>query len=69
MARDPDAWFRQPVLWLGAVILAASLFACVVTIVLAMRHADSPIETAGGSVIKIPSGPRADSRPAEREAR
>ena len=38
------AWYRQPVLWLGAVILGASLAGCIFTIVLSSRHADVPLE-------------------------
>jgi len=41
-----DAWYRQPVLWLGAVIFAASLAGCIWTIVLGSRHADLPLEMA-----------------------
>jgi hypothetical protein len=33
--RDPDAWFRQPVVWIGAAVFAASLLGCVVMIVIA----------------------------------
>ena len=36
-------WFRQPLLWLGALILLASLLGCIATIVLAWHHADVPI--------------------------
>lgn len=38
------AWYRQPVLWLGATIFAASLAGCVWTIVLGARHADMPVQ-------------------------
>jgi hypothetical protein len=40
------AWYRQPVLWLGAGILIASLAGCVWMIVLGARHADVPVEGA-----------------------
>jgi hypothetical protein len=52
--RGARAWFRQPVVWLGAVILVASVIGCVATIVLAWRHADTPVETTGGNVMKVP---------------
>ncbi|HET6805849.1 MAG TPA: hypothetical protein VFH59_10465 [Frateuria sp.] len=39
------AWYRQPVLWLGAAILVASLAGCVWMIVLGSRHADLPLQT------------------------
>ena len=48
-AYDAGAWFRQPVVWLGATILLASLLGCIVTIVLAWHYADTPIDTSGGS--------------------
>lgn len=41
---NAGAWYRQPVLWLGAAILAASLAGCVWMIVLGARHADVPLE-------------------------
>ena len=45
---------RQPIFWVGAAILVAALVACVVTIVLAARHADAPVETTGVRVMKVP---------------
>ena len=54
MNRPRDAWFRQPVVWLGALILLASLAGCAVMIMLASRHADAPVEAGGGSVLKVP---------------
>ena len=62
-------WSRQPVLWLGALILVMSLLGCIATIVLAWRHADLPIETTGSSVMRVPSGHQPDVRPAERGVR
>jgi hypothetical protein len=44
--RDEGAWFRQPVLWIGAAIFVATLLGCVVTIVLATRNADAPASAA-----------------------
>jgi hypothetical protein len=38
------AWYRQPVIWLGAAILAASLAGCVWMIVLGARYADRPLQ-------------------------
>ena len=37
------AWFRQPVIWLGALILAATIAACIATIALAFLHPDEPL--------------------------
>jgi len=49
-----EAWHRQPVLWLGLAIFAASLAGCVWMIVLGARHADVPLPTAGGEIMKVP---------------
>ena len=51
---DSGAWFRQPVVWVGAAILFASIAGCIVTILVAARYADTPVETAGGTVFKVP---------------
>ena len=48
-------WYRQPVAWLAALIFLASLLACIVTIVLATRNADAPVETSGPRVLKVPT--------------
>lgn len=53
-SRDAEAWFEQPLVWLGAAILLASVAACIVAIVLAMRHADTPVETGSGNVLNVP---------------
>ena len=53
-SREATSWARQPVVWLGAAILLATVIGCVTTIVLASRHADTPVETGGGSVLKVP---------------
>jgi len=67
--RPRDAWFRQPVVWLGGLILAASLAGCVAMIVLASRHADAPVETGGGSVMKVPLQRAAGATPGEHAPR
>jgi len=53
-ATPSEAWYRQPVLWLGLAIFAASLAGCVWMIVLGARHADTPLPTAGGEIMKVP---------------
>ena len=40
---NAERWFRQPLVWLGALIFLASLLGCIATIVVAWRHADVPI--------------------------
>lgn len=53
-ARETGAWFRQPVFWLAVAVFIASLGACIVTIVLAARHPDAPVETGGGKLMGMP---------------
>jgi hypothetical protein len=57
------------VVWLGALILAASIVGCVVTIVLAWRFPDPPVGVDGGKTTSIPQRHSADSTPATREVR
>ena len=52
--RDANAWSRQPVVWLGAAILAASILGCVVMIVVALRFPDPPVDTHRGQAMKVP---------------
>ena len=42
-AHGAGKWFRQPLLWVGALIFVMSLLGCIATIVLAWRHADVPL--------------------------
>ena len=51
-ARSAGAW-RQPVVWLGVAIFVAALAACIVTIVIASRHADVPVDPAAIRVMAI----------------
>jgi hypothetical protein len=61
------AWYRQPVLWLGLVLFAASLGGCVLMIVLGARHADAPLATPAGQVFKVPLAEPAPPRDAQAE--
>ena len=52
---DPSAaWYRQPIVWLGAVIMAATIAACIATITLAWLHPDEPLPTRTTEVMKVP---------------
>lgn len=59
------AWYRQPVLWLGALLFAASLAGCVWMIVLGARHADAPVAT-GAQIFKVPVARPATTPPREK---
>jgi hypothetical protein len=59
------AWYRQPVLWLGAAILLASLAGCIWMIVLGARHADTPVETSSrAGVFGVPAHAHSSRGPA-----
>ncbi len=47
-------WYRQPVLWLGALIFVASLVGCVWMIVLGAHHADEPLSDTGATILGMP---------------
>lgn len=59
-ASPRDAWYRQPILWLGAAILVAALAACIWTIVIAYRYPPVPIERSQETLLGVPL----DSAPA-----
>lgn len=48
MPRPPadrsGAWYRQPVLWLGAAVFAASMAGCIWIIVVGARYDDVPVD-------------------------
>jgi hypothetical protein len=59
-------WHRQPVLWLGLVLFAASIAGCAWMIVLGARHADTPLPIAGGEIMKMPLARPAATAPERR---
>jgi hypothetical protein len=56
------AWYRLPILWLGALIFGASVAGCVLMILLGSRHADEPLPDAGMTLLKMPLGSPAPPR-------
>jgi hypothetical protein len=56
-------WYRQPVAWLGALVLLASLAAVAATIVVAQRFEDEPLPVAGERILKAPVTRPADPAP------
>ena len=68
------AWYRQPVLWLGAAIFVASLAGCIATIVVSSRHVDAPVQDAHPhTLLDMPvhahEKPAARDKPAMQDAR
>ncbi|OOG38532.1 MULTISPECIES: hypothetical protein [unclassified Rhodanobacter] len=64
-ARDlssASSWYRQPVLWLGVVVFAASMAGCVWLIVVSSRHADIPVDTSH-TVFGVPSSSHSSNGP------
>ncbi|KQZ77803.1 hypothetical protein ASD55_08080 [Rhodanobacter sp. Root561] len=41
-----SAWYRQPIVWLGAFVFVASIAGCVWLIVVGTRYADTPLDTS-----------------------
>ncbi len=65
LARDGGgAWYRQPIVWLGAAVLAVSIAGCVWLIVVAERHADPPLPLDGLQILKMPLTRALPHRPA-----
>lgn len=56
-------WYQQPVLWLGVAVFIASLAGCVWMIVLGVRHADTPVDTAH-TVFGVPVSSHTSATPA-----
>lgn len=49
-----SAWYRQPIVWVGAAVLAASLAGCVWLIVVAERYADPALPATELQILKMP---------------
>jgi hypothetical protein len=58
------AWYRQPVVWLGALVFVASIAGCVWLIMAGMRHADTPVATSRANVFGVPASPHRAPQPA-----
>lgn len=50
-----ERWYRSPILWLGAAFFVASLAGCIVTILLALEHADTPLAIQGERLLNVPA--------------
>lgn len=48
------AWYRQPIVWVAAAVLGASIAGCVWLIVVAERYADPPLPATGMQILKMP---------------
>jgi len=50
----PGAWYQQPIVWLGAAVLGASIAGCAWLIIVAERYADPPLPVPGLQILKMP---------------
>lgn len=50
-----STWYHQPVVWLGALILVATIGGCLWLITLAIRHTDEPLATAQPILFRMPT--------------
>jgi hypothetical protein len=56
-ARPPLAWYRVPVVWLGILILAASMAGCIWIIVVSAQYRDEPVAAPAHAVLGVPVHP------------
>jgi len=50
----PARWYRQPVLWLGALLFAASIAGCIQLIIAASRYPDDALPAHEDRLLKMP---------------
>ena len=55
-------WYRQPIVWFGALVFAALVAGIATTIVIAARYADEPLPVDSSRVLSTPLD-RAPDRP------
>ena len=63
MAAHGERWYREPVLWLAASILLASVVGCIGLVVLAARLPADPAPPAGETVLRVPVAQEAPRAP------
>ncbi|MGP1667599.1 MAG: hypothetical protein ACTS5I_17210 [Rhodanobacter sp.] len=57
------AWYRQPIVWLGAFMFIASLAGCVWIIVVASQYNDAPVQGIRTGVLGVPASSHTTSSP------
>lgn len=53
-ARERVPWYRVPVVWLGALVFAASIAGCVWIFVVGTQYHDEPLPAWPHSVLGVP---------------
>ena len=65
-----DAWWRQPVVWLGAASISMTMQPASDASRIAARHADAPLPKAGMEILRVPvARPPSGAEPVMRDAR
>lgn len=59
-----DAWYAQPILWLGAAIFVASMAGCVWLIAVSLHHDETPHHGASQVILGVPAAARSSPSPA-----
>ena len=54
MATPRERWYRQPVVWLGAAILLASIAGCIGLIMAASGYPDEPVQVLADELLRVP---------------
>jgi hypothetical protein len=49
-----ERWHGQPVVWLGAALLLASIVGCIGLIVSASRYPDEPVQLTNDELLHVP---------------
>jgi hypothetical protein len=50
-----ERWYRLPIVWLGATILALCLIGCISLVMLASRQPIEMLPVSGDQVLKVPT--------------
>jgi len=53
--QSSERWYHQPVAWLGAGLLFASIAGCIGMVVLAARYPDDPLPVSSERLLRMPA--------------
>lgn len=60
-AAPVEPWYKSPIVWLVAAVVAAVLAACIATVLLAIEHADTPLDIESDRVLSVPTAHARDA--------
>lgn len=58
-----EAWYRQPILWLGVLVFAASLAGCIWIIQVSLQHDEAPTHHAARTILGVPASGGSSASP------